>query len=106
MRRVVILHDMSPAISAAGEFPFAASPTARDSSTTTSAASAVDHRVISAHERGEMAIRGVTEGIVTRIISSPDQEVPVRAGRVLRRSGVDIGSPHRRGILYAKRSEA
>jgi|SoiMetStandDraft_2_1073263.scaffolds.fasta_scaffold290839_1 hypothetical protein len=48
---------------------------------------------ISAHARSEMERRGITEDIVRRVVSSPEQELPIRGGRVVLQSRIHMGSP-------------
>jgi hypothetical protein len=55
--------------------------------------------VVSAHARYEMNRRGLTEEVVRRVVTSPEQELPVRGGRVVRQSRIEIGSPPKRYVV-------
>ena len=55
--------------------------------------------VMSAHALYEMARRGIAEEIVRRIVRSPEQELPVRDGRVALQSTIEMGSPTKRYLV-------
>lgn len=47
------------------------------------------HR-ISPHARREMQRRGIAEEVVEHVLSQPEQEIPVRPGRVVRQSRISM----------------
>ena len=51
--------------------------------------------VITPHARFEMERRSLTDDVVRRILSAPEQRLDVRPGRVILQSRVTLGSPAR-----------
>ena len=50
--------------------------------------------IISSHARSEMERRGVTQDVVERIVTSPEQRLAVRQGsRVVLQSRIEMGCP-------------
>ena len=57
-----------------------------------------DYR-ISAHARSEMRRRAIDEETVKQVLFQPEQEIPVRLGRVLRQSRITMGEGRRRYLV-------
>jgi hypothetical protein len=57
-----------------------------------------DYR-ITEHALSEMRRRGIDEQLVDQVVSHPEQELPVRPGRVLRQSRITMGEPERRYLV-------
>lgn len=51
--------------------------------------------VISPHAEFEMGRRGLSEDTIRQVLSSPEQRLDVRSGRVLLQSRIAIGEPAR-----------
>ncbi|MGH8562347.1 MAG: DUF4258 domain-containing protein [Nevskiales bacterium] len=49
--------------------------------------------IIGEHARFEMKRRGLSEDAVASVLNSPEQEMPVRPGRVVYQSRVEMGDP-------------
>ena len=53
----------------------------------------MQHFVISPHAEFEMGRRGLSEKTIRQVLSSPEQRLEVRAGRVLLQSRIVMGEP-------------
>lgn len=54
---------------------------------------------ISAHAHSEMRRRSIDEETVKQVLFRPEQEIPIRAGRVLRQSRITMGEGRRRYLV-------
>ena len=54
---------------------------------------------LSEHARAEMARRQIAESIVARVLKPPGQILPVREGRRLFQSKIEMGKPSRTYLL-------
>lgn len=59
----------------------------------------VTDAVFTPHARSEMARRGLSEGVVRSVLSSPEQRLPVRDGRDVLQSVVVLGEPAKRYLV-------
>jgi hypothetical protein len=55
--------------------------------------------IVSSHARAQMERRGITHDVVQRILSSPEQRLPVREGRVVFHSRIGMGRPSKMYLL-------
>lgn len=55
--------------------------------------------VITAHAAFEMARRGISEEMVSGVMSAPEQRLPVRTGRVVLQSRVARGAEERAALV-------
>ena len=55
--------------------------------------------IISTHARTQMKRRGITRAVVRRIVIAPEQRMPVREGRVVLHSRIDMGRPSKRYLV-------
>lgn len=49
--------------------------------------------VIGDHAQFEMERRGLSEQLVRSVLAAPEQEIPVRSGRVVLQARVEMGTP-------------
>ena len=59
------------------------------------ASHSIQHFAISPHAEFEMGRRGLSEETIRQVLSSPEQWLEVRAGRVLLQSRIAMGEPAR-----------
>lgn len=55
--------------------------------------------VLTAHARGEMERRGISEGMIRAVLDAPDEVRPVRTGRVVAQSVVRHGPTSAKYLL-------
>lgn len=55
----------------------------------------IQHFVIGPHAEFEMGRRGLSEETIRQVLSSPEQRLEVRPGRVLLQSRIAVGEPAR-----------
>ncbi|MBI2215776.1 MAG: DUF4258 domain-containing protein [Candidatus Rokubacteria bacterium] len=57
-----------------------------------------DYRITS-HALSEIRRRGIDESIVEQVLAQPEQEIPIRPGRVVRQSRITMGETERRYLV-------